>query len=210
MPHTVCLTIPDHVHLIQTLTIHYLNRGIELDFESHPLRYVVLGLLMSEPKHGYSLFQDFETDLSLIWRAGRSKFYAELASLEEHGFLTQVVEHQEARPPRKIYHLTENGRTTFLEWLHTPVTPLRQVRIELLAKLHFFDFLRLPGASDLIDAQISSCSYALEKLRARQSENEDTLLDTLAYEFRIGQVEAMVTWLERCKSHINQTRQESL
>jgi len=123
---------------------------------------------MVEPKHGYGLFQDFEEELSLVWRAGRSKFYAELASLEELDYLNQVVEPQEARPPRKVYHLTEKGRGAFMTWLHAPVTPLRQIRIELLAKLHFFDSLNIAGAQNLIDAQIRLCTASLEELQSKK------------------------------------------
>ena len=44
---------------------------------------VLLGLLLSEPKHGYELFQEFRRELGRVWRVGQSQLYAQLKQLEE-------------------------------------------------------------------------------------------------------------------------------
>ena len=84
----------------------------------------LLGLLLSEPKHGYELFQEFSRELGGVWRIGQSQLYAQLKQLEESGLVSVRVEEQPNRPARKVYHVTEAGRRAWHEaLLHTLSVP---------------------------------------------------------------------------------------
>ena len=173
------------------------RRGDAADF---PLENAALGLLVVGPKHGYELYRDFLKTFSPIWKAGRSKFYAALADLNARGFLDATVEPQTDRPPRKVYHITEVGRQFLMEWLYQPVTPIHQCRVELLAKLRFFDLLGLSDVSRLIDAQLGVCYAALQRIR--EQEAGDDPLYRLVYSFREKRVKALIEWLGECESSI--------
>ena len=99
---------------------------------------VLLGLLMSRPRHGYELYQTFEAELGRVWQIGMSQLYAHLHQLEETGQVAAHTEPQEGRPPRKVYHLTESGRAAFEEWLRRPAPYVRHLRVEFLARLYFY------------------------------------------------------------------------
>lgn len=122
-------------------------------FGTYPLRYLALGLLMKGPDHGYQLDQTLEEDFQMIWKAGQTKLYVTLSRLEEAGLLGYELEPQENRPDRKVYHLTDQGRKEFLSWVRSPVPSMRAVRVELIAKLRFYNLLDLPRVEDLIHAQ---------------------------------------------------------
>jgi PadR family transcriptional regulator AphA len=172
-----------------------------------PLEDVALGLLMAGPKHGYELYQDFVEAFGPIWKAGRSKFYAVLARLQQQGLLQAAVEPQEDRPPRKVYRLTDVGREAFLEWVYRPVIPMRRIRVELLAKLRFFDILPLPDPYSLIDAQIEACEAALKEWEQRADDylaSEGDPFYTLVYEYRQRQIQFFIDWLNYCKTQLRE------
>jgi DNA-binding PadR family transcriptional regulator len=171
-------------------------------FASFPLENLALGLLMDGPKHGYQLYQNYERLFLPIWKVGRSKFYAALATLHAAGDLAAVTEFQDDRPPRKIYHLTESGRERFLQWLYQPVTPMRAVRVEFLAKLRFFTLLKLPNPEQLIDTQIDLCQRMLSQQNAPGSAADVDPFSVLVFEFRHKQILWILDWLHSCRTHL--------
>lgn len=164
-----------------------------------PLEYAALGLLMRGPRHGYQLHSDFERYLGAIWRCGRSQFYAALKMLEAADLVSSSMEPQEGRPPRHVLHITPAGQEAFLQWLNTPVLSIRQMRVEFLSKLRFFDLLGLPGAPALIEAQMAVCDERLARLESAQGAGGGDDFETLVYAFRKGQLEAVRAWLEQCR-----------
>jgi DNA-binding PadR family transcriptional regulator len=157
----------------------------------------LLGLLMSQPKHGYELHQEFSRKLGRVWQIGLSQLYAQLKQLEEAGLVTAETEPQPNRPPRKVYQLTSEGRAVFMDWLHQPTPYLRHLRVEFLARLYFFRELSLPGLDQLVVAQKVECQAQIERFDRLAAETEDAFRRCVL-EFRRGQLEAVVQWLDRC------------
>ncbi|MCG3207060.1 MAG: hypothetical protein FOGNACKC_00660 [Anaerolineae bacterium] len=166
------------------------------------IEYALLGLLYQQPRHGYEIYQELlaEDGLSLVWRLKQSHLYALLAKLEQQNYVTATLEPQDSRPPRKILQLTPAGREAFLSWLRTPVPQGRQMRQEFLAKLYFAHRLEPTTSATLIDKQRDICADWLASLQ-----NQADMLATerpfewLVYQFRIGQIEAMIHWLDVCE-----------
>jgi PadR family transcriptional regulator, regulatory protein AphA len=158
---------------------------------------VLLGLLMSRPRHGYELYQQFETELGRVWQLGMSQLYAQLHLLEEAGLVAAHTEPQEGRPPRKVYHLTAQGREAFESWLQQPTPYVRHLRVEFLARLYFYRALSLPGVEQLVGAQKEVCQAQMLRF-ARLAASEEDDFRRLVLEFRQGQLQAVVQWLDRC------------
>jgi PadR family transcriptional regulator AphA len=158
---------------------------------------VLLGLLMPQPQHGYELYQEFSRELGRVWQMGLSQLYAQLKQLEEAGLVTAETELQTSRPPRKVYHLTPEGQAAFLDWVHQPSAYLRHIRVEFLARLYFYRRLPLPGLESLVADQKSVCRAQVERFGRLAAETDDEYR-RLVLEFRQGQLEAVVRWLERC------------
>jgi len=161
------------------------------------IQTALLGFLVSSPKHGYELYQEFCSGLGRVWQLGRSKLYAQLKHAEEAGWVTVETELQENRPPRKMYRLTPAGEGAFLHWLHQATPNLRHIRIELLARIFFFQHLRLPGLDDLIIRQKELLQSRIDSLAKKAAETDDSYWQ-LVLEFRHGQLEAVVRWLDGC------------
>jgi DNA-binding PadR family transcriptional regulator len=164
--------------------------------------FALLGFLRRQPKHGYEIYQQLSnaTGLGLVWRLKQSQLYALLSKLEREGYLTTTIEYQDARPPRKMFELTEAGGQAFRDWVERPVQHGRKLRLDFLAK---FYFARLEGpevAVRLIERQRAACR---DWLRQQEPETEALRLsrpyDWLVHKFRLGQIEAMLTWLDTCQ-----------
>ena len=158
---------------------------------------VLLGLLMDKPRHGYELYQVFSQDLGRVWRLGLSKLYAQLKQLEEAGLVRAETEAQLNRPPRKVYHLTEEGREVFEAWVHEPTPYLRHIRVAFLARLYFFRRYALPGFEDLVALQKEVCRTQMERFADLAAKADDDFR-RLVLEFRLGQLGAVIRWLDRC------------
>jgi DNA-binding PadR family transcriptional regulator len=178
-----------------------------IGFGTYPLECAALGLLMNGPRHGYSLYQEFEQTFSLIWAAGQAKFYAALAELEHKGHLSAASETQEGRPARKVYHITGAGREEFLRWLHQPVPSMRAIRVEFIARLRLFSLLNLPGADDLVERQIGLLRDMLSEWNNPSSDrqsSEHDLFPDLVQDFRVRQARFLIEWLEHWQERISE------
>ena len=152
---------------------------------------------MAQPRHGYELYQEFERELGRVWQIGLSQLYAQLKQLEEAGLVAAHTEAQAHRPARKVFHLTPEGRAVFGEWVHQPIPYLRHIRVEFLARLYFFKRLGLPGLDELVRRQQAVCLEQMERFDQLATDSDDSFRQ-LVLEFRRGQLEAVVRWLDRC------------
>ena len=101
------------------------------------LKYALLGFLKYESKTGYELKQTMDKSTGHFWHAKQSQIYMTLKMLEEDGLVTSHPEHQESRPDRRVYTITESGEKALQEWLLQPVTKLDTTKQLLLLKLFF-------------------------------------------------------------------------
>src|ERR1700737_2152456 len=132
---------------------------------SEPAEYAILGLLQSQPMHGYEMFQQFgNTALGQIVHLEMSQMYAFLKKLEGLKYIEAQLEPQGPRPPRKVFHLTTQGRDTFFQWLREPVEKPREIRILFLIKLYFVQQFTPMDTLTLINQQIVACSNFLDHL----------------------------------------------
>jgi DNA-binding PadR family transcriptional regulator len=82
------------------------------------LEYVVLGVLLNRPRHGYALKARLGPGLAREHQINDGVLYPLLARLERRGLTTSTTEPGIAGRPRKVYATTEAGREAFLAWLH--------------------------------------------------------------------------------------------
>ena len=167
---------------------------------SEPAEYAILGLLESRPMHGYEMFQLFQGGiLGQIIHLEMSQMYAYLKKLERLAYIEAELEPQGVRPPRKIFHLTEVGRKTFLEWLTTPVERPREIRLIFLLKLYFVQRIEPGKMPHLIDQEVIACHKFLDHLESQRlpdaTTSDTAFLDHVVLRSRIHQTRALLDWL---------------
>lgn len=175
---------------------------------TEPAEYAMLGLLYSQPMHGYEMFQQFQKGiLSQIIRLEMSQMYAFLKKLERLEFIKAHLEEQGARAPRKVFHITEAGRQAFTRWLTEPLIRPREIRIFFLIKLYFVQRFMPEEMPRLIEQQIAACRRFLQKLEARHiprdatalSMSDETFFERVVLRERIYQTRSLLEWLQELK-----------
>lgn len=167
------------------------------------IEHALLGFIQEQPLHGYEIHQRLQAarQLGLVWHLKQAHLYALLSKLEADGLIAAELIAQEARPPRRLLHLTGTGRAAFESWVAAPVRHGRDLRIEFLAKLFWAQQRGATLTEQLIAAQRDECRLWLDNLRAEMAQIEDaTPYALLVLEFRRGQIEAMLEWLDTCES----------
>jgi len=162
--------------------------------------------------HGYELGRSIEEGFgSSLWRIATSQLYAVLHRLEEAGWATAHVEASEARPTRKVYAVTDEGRRTFETWVNAPVPHLRDMRVEFLAKIYF---LLRRGAKEYVEGLLRLQREVLAESEAglherEQVESDNPAFGTLVASFRRNRMRSMIEWLDESRRLLLETENES-
>jgi PadR family transcriptional regulator, regulatory protein PadR len=70
-----------------------------------------------EPLYGYQIAKMLEESGPGVPMMKQGTLYPVLRSLEDNGLLESMVEPSVSGPPRRYYKITEEGRTTLVEWV---------------------------------------------------------------------------------------------
>jgi DNA-binding PadR family transcriptional regulator len=102
------------------------------------LQYAILGLLSYKSMTGYDLKKMFDESVNNFWAASLSQIYRELGVLESKNYLTSVIQHQDDRPDKRVYSITETGRISFKNWItNFPEKLSKEKRDEFTLRIFF-------------------------------------------------------------------------
>lgn len=170
------------------------SHSIQDKKERNPADFPVLGILCHGPAHGYDLCRELKQCLGEVWRLRASHIYALLAGLEKDRLVRHERVDQETRPAKKVFSITDEGRLAFLVWVRSPVTNVRDIRLEFLAKLYFSRFESPTAFLDLVSNQLSVCRSNITRLtNSRRVCKTDT--ERAALDYRLAMLNAMEAWL---------------
>ena len=102
---------------------------------------------------------------------------------------------QQTQPLRKYFRLTQAGKTTFNEWLSTPVLKARLMRQEFLVKLILVRHLKPATLPQLIEAQITAARSWVEGIESEAERTSPRDEDGFITTFRLHQIRAIYDWL---------------
>ena len=175
------------------------------------IEFVLLGLIRQRAVHGYDLLQTLKEDvgIGMVWHIKPGRLYALLDKLEQLGWLQSTVKPGDGFMPRKEYSLAEPGQQALQEWMNTPVKSPHRMRQEFLARLYFADKEGRQVVLQLIDLQQTRCEAWLLEVRAESSQRlTGGKYEDLVTQFRVGQIQAMLTWLESCRKRYSSQQTE--
>ena len=129
------------------------------------LEFAILGFLSREAMTGYDLkTRCFDDAAGHLWTADQAQIYRTLEKLATRRLVRSRLVPQRGRPDRRLYSITERGRTALSAWLREPATP-SQVRDPFL--LHLFLSPELPDddITSLLSNARAEYQRRLEHLR---------------------------------------------
>lgn len=156
--------------------------------------YIILGSLMSGPRHGYEILQFIKSNLGSTWQVSSSQLYLLLKRLEKKGRLQSKIKAQETRPSKRVFSLSAEGKGDFQNWLRAPNENVRDLRFEFLVKLFFFSHLSLSGGEELVHAQIHVLKQRKKQL-AKQPGSRNDAYGILVYDLKKSTIDTWIKWL---------------
>jgi DNA-binding PadR family transcriptional regulator len=98
------------------------------------LAYAILVALEDQACSGYDLAKQFDRTVGFFWKATFQQIYRELTKLEAQEWIAAEVVAQSHRPDKKLFKITDLGRSQLGQWLAQPCEPA-SLREELLVKV---------------------------------------------------------------------------
>jgi PadR family transcriptional regulator, regulatory protein AphA len=130
------------------------------------LPHIILGMLRKKPKSGYDLKKELETTIHYFWEADISRIYRSLNDMQRKGWVEFETVIQEDSPNKKVYSLTEIGRTELQEWLAEP-GKTSGTNKPFLAQLHFSDTIPIEDQLRVMEARLASLKEEIVELERR-------------------------------------------
>src|SRR5689334_8918240 len=133
------------------------------------LRDAVLAALLEGESSGYDLAKDFDASVANFWPATPQQLYRELDRLAGQGLIQARVVHQERRPNKRMFSLTEAGRDAIRQFTAKAPKP-SVIRDELLVKVQASDAGDLEAVRGFIRERLEwsvAKAQRYERLRAR-------------------------------------------
>jgi len=163
------------------------------------LRYALLALLGESEAHGYELLQRFNRRIGPFWHPNIGQVYQLLHELERRGFVARRDEGAGSRA-RRVFRLTPRGERALGTWLtRRPAWPA-PLREEILVRLLAAE--RGGPAAVLAQLERQEVEYHryLSLVREQAARPDASVTRRLAHEAALGQAEAHLRWLARCRA----------
>ena len=154
------------------------------------LRDAVLAALLEGESSGYDLAKGFDASVANFWMATPQQLYRELDRLADHGLVQARVVHQERRPNKRMFSLTEAGRAAIQQFTARAPRP-SAIRDELMVKVNAVDAGDAQAVREFI---LERLQWATAKLQ-RYERFRTRLLDGRGEEEYLAQAERVGPYL---------------
>lgn len=153
----------------------------------------LLGLLATEPAHGYTLKQRYDRRFSPVKPLAPGQVYASLARFERDGLAVVTGTEDGSGPSRILYAITADGVTALESWMYTPEPPSTYAASTLLTKVTLA-LMSGRDADGVLDQQRSVHLARMRELTAaRQAASAP---DLLALTYELVHLDADLRWIE--------------
>ena len=162
---------------------------------------VFLGLLESQPRHGYELKRAYDARFGTGRSVAYGQVYATLSRLLSNGLVQVDGVEPGGGPERKRYAITDEGVADVDRWLTTPEKPESYLQSVLYTKV-VLALATGRSAADLLDTQRAEHLRLMRELTQRKLDGD--LADQLICDHALFHLEADLRWLELTAARLDQ------
>lgn len=177
------------------------------------VRHAVLGLLAQRPRHGYELHAAFEAVIggAQNWDVKPAQIYTTLARLEENGLVVENSVEQDGGPEKRVYAITNAGRTALTQWYQEAVEREHQ-RDEFFIKLMLCFVTQAGDPYRVIQTQRTKLYQDLHTVTVQRSRLNPRyeLANILLLDKTIMHLEADIRWLEMIQARLSEIERQPL
>lgn len=168
---------------------------------TNPLALAVLAYLMERPMHPYELGKVLKrrnAQESIKYR--HASLYMVVDQLSRDGYIeAQETAREGQRPERTVYRLTEAGRTELQERMRELVAVPAKEYPRFEAALALIAVLPPDEVATLLGERREALARQATELRDRLAKSDVDPLWLIEHEYRLGQTEAELRFLERLR-----------
>lgn len=129
------------------------------------IEYTILGLLNWRTFSGYDLKKIIAESDVFYWSGNNNQIYKSLIALHREGLVAQEVLPQENLPAKKLYSITEQGKSALRQWVvSTPALP--EFRSTFLVQLAWAEMLSAEELDALLEAYGKEIDLHIRMLEA--------------------------------------------
>lgn len=134
------------------------------------INYAILGLLDSKSMTGYDLKKIIQDSSFMYWSGNNNQIYKALLELNDLGYVTNEVEHQEGAPSKKIYTITNDGRNA-LKKKALQTSGLPEIKNPFMIQLAFADALSEDELNSVLDEYEEMLNKQIQSTSSKVDEN---------------------------------------
>lgn len=133
------------------------------------LEHILLGVLLEHPRTGYDLKRFMDTHGRFLRsNTQMSQVYRSLTAMTERGWVTFTSKDRPGAQDAKVYRVTAEGATVFLDRLTSPyLPPTRFEDPELGVRFAFAGFMTTDQLLNLLDIEIEARQRQVAQFRFR-------------------------------------------
>jgi len=168
-------------------------------------RHFILGILTQQSMSGYDIKRMLKGLGWLVGDASYGSLYPALHALHQDGLVTVEVQPGHDKPPRKVYSITEQGKTVLGAWVSEPQAANPSLKAFVM-RLNLAGSLSEAGlVSDLRHrrAQVAAHHSALQE-EARAFDDQVDLGHRLTHNYGVALAAAELAWLDRTLDGLSQ------
>jgi len=136
------------------------------------LQDAILAALAYDEPSGYDLAKAFDVTVSSYWTATPQQLYRELEKMEAAGLVAAREVQQTKRPNKRLFSLTDAGRTALRDFTQRPPKPIA-IRDELLVQVQAVEL----GDAAAVRGHVQDKLAAAEHKLAQYERTRAFLLD---------------------------------
>lgn len=126
---------------------------------------LLLGILISGKTHGYRLNEYVAHAMNIYTDIKKSKVYYTLERLEKDGYVEHETEREGKRPERRVYQITENGKSYFLQLLRDNLGGFTRAYLNDDVGIGFMDKLSTAEVCELLQTKRGKVQSELNKFQ---------------------------------------------
>jgi PadR family transcriptional regulator, regulatory protein AphA len=189
------------------LLLTYVKKGENI----MSIHYAILGLLSDKPLTGYDMKKLIQDSPFMPWSGNNNQVYKALMELNNEGFVTNEIYHQDRSPSKKIYTITNDGLKELKNWLRSPPM-LPEFKKNFLLQLAWSEYLE----DEELELMLTSYELDLERMILLEQERslgyyspsrnkrEKIIWDSI-YKNMIKSYENELVWLKELREELTQT-----
>ena len=126
---------------------------------------ILLGILLAGKTHGYRLNEYVTHAMDLYTDIKKSTVYYTLEKLEKDGYIEHETEREGKRPERRVYQITEEGKSYFLQLLRDNLGEYTRTYFNDDIGIAFMDQLSTQEVSELLEKKRGIIQSALKQFK---------------------------------------------